>query len=213
MESHTVPPTETVDPAIDRIFEDARNGELLRVVYEDSRVVLLRSSFTQQDGSHVHRHESRSDFEKQIKADRLKHAPDADVNIPPAKRHSSDEEVSAEGGGAVVDDNNNVRIDTFADSSDQPDNEANDEPAESPPESEKREVAGEAEQTGSTDTPSSERGEWADVDAIGPKTAENLYEHGYETPADIRSASTSELRDVPLLGTGGIENLREHINE
>jgi len=53
--------------------------------------------------------------------------------------------------------------------------------------------------------------DWADVDHIGEKTAENLQNDGYETIIDVRQADDAELLMVDGLGVAGLENLREFV--
>jgi predicted flap endonuclease-1-like 5' DNA nuclease len=228
-----IPPTETVDIVIDRVFRDARNGEFLRVVYEDDEVVLLRSNLTQ-NGVHIHRHERRDDFEQQIEADRVKHTPDADPDIPPAKRHGVENDEGDDDStiDEEADKENNTRIDVFAEqtnsNSSGRSNEDVDEDEDEVAEESASSTSTESEQNTAPSTqpeeeePTAEsssaqsdedRVDWSDISRIGEKTAENLYEHGFETVGDVRSASDSELFDVPLLGGSGIENLREYIDE
>jgi len=53
--------------------------------------------------------------------------------------------------------------------------------------------------------------DWANVDHIGEKTAENLQNDGYETIIDVRQVDDAELLMVDGLGVAGLENLREFV--
>lgn len=50
--------------------------------------------------------------------------------------------------------------------------------------------------------------QFAELDNIGEKGAENLREAGIQTRRDVASASDDELLDVPWIGEGGLESLR-----
>lgn len=51
--------------------------------------------------------------------------------------------------------------------------------------------------------------DWATVDGVGDKAAENLNEAGYETDVDVQSATDEELLDVGLIGQKNLENIKE----
>jgi ERCC4-type nuclease len=53
--------------------------------------------------------------------------------------------------------------------------------------------------------------DWAEVDYIGEKTAENLHDDGYSTTLDIQQADDGELLNVDGLGKAGLSNLREFV--
>lgn len=53
------------------------------------------------------------------------------------------------------------------------------------------------------------KSDWAEVDYIGEKTAENLHEAGYNTNLDIQKAEEEELLDVDGVGAQGYQNLIE----
>jgi hypothetical protein len=51
--------------------------------------------------------------------------------------------------------------------------------------------------------------DWTDVDLIGAKTAENLYDAECKTGLDIQQADDDELLEVSGVGMAGLQNLKE----
>jgi hypothetical protein len=49
------------------------------------------------------------------------------------------------------------------------------------------------------------------IDGIGPGAADNLVQHGFRTKGDVRSASTEEIKSVPLMGESNTQNLLQSV--
>ena len=79
-------------------------------------------------------------------------------------------------------------------------------------ETDREDIDVDASAGGDTET-ADEREEWSQIPHIGTTTEENLYDHGFETPGDIKQADVDDLEAVPQLGTAGIDNLREYVAE
>ena len=55
--------------------------------------------------------------------------------------------------------------------------------------------------------------DWAEVDGVGPKTAENLKARGFSTDADVSIATDTALLKVSGMGEKTVANLRDHIED
>lgn len=176
------------DVRIGLVVEDQRTGDLRKVIYADSRIVLLRDetgsttlvsrdSFGADLGT---RYRARRDADPSIDAgqyDRLRGRL-AEYESQPGRKakHKADALVEA--------------LDLLAgtaESGPDPDGDGGDGP-----------------------NADGDEGEvpFEDVTGIGPETARNLRMHGFVTADDVRAAGDEEILAVPGVGPKNLENVR-----
>lgn len=209
MSSDMTPPVDEHDININTVFEDDRNGELLRLVYKDDDIALLKSEARRRtDNGHIHRPEGRDVFSDQINSGRLKSRPDADPDIPEANIpiQESSETTNDATNSEVVDINDFANgNDSMSTATDGGGDGAR--KSEQPP-SEPEEDVSSKEQP----TPEENDKDWKEVKHIGEKGANNLYDAGIRTANDIEAATDDELK-VDLIGQKGVERLREYVDD
>jgi len=71
-----------VEPAVGQVYEDDRGGSVFQILYIDGHVVLFRSEHDGRNGSDKgHRIETRTQFDRQLDAGRMKYKPKSDVDL------------------------------------------------------------------------------------------------------------------------------------
>jgi len=71
-----------VEPAVGQVYEDNRDGSVFQILYIDGHVVLFRSEHDSRHGSDKgHRIETRTQFDRQLDAGRMKYKPKSDVDL------------------------------------------------------------------------------------------------------------------------------------
>jgi ERCC4-type nuclease len=71
----------TPDPEVAQVYKEDRSGELYQIIYVDAQIVLLRGERARRDGENIHRLEMRSQFNEQVKSNRLELQPDSDIDL------------------------------------------------------------------------------------------------------------------------------------
>jgi len=192
--------TETMDrlthtPTTNDVYKDARNGTLKRI-YIDSEIVFTRSEKTKRNRNrHVHNMMDVDTLKNRIDQDRLEHKPDADPDIPNfdpkyADTDSSDLPTKADTNGENTKGENNT-----VNTTDQQNSQASSS-------SISETNAGEDE---------NDKVKWKEIALIGEKTQERLYENGYTTYSDVKSASSDELINLKGIGEKAAKNLKTHV--
>lgn len=188
--------TPSREPSVNDVYQDDRNDESLRVIYVDDEIVVLRSEQTHRNSDqHVHRFDQRGAFDAQIEADRLVLQTDVDPDIPEsAMSASTNSEGEGRGSGGSV---GGTDITQFTEGEVSTSSENSGDESDT--------------QSGGSDNGVDEREDWKEVPYIGEEATENLYNYGFETVEDVENATDDELIEVPILGEGTVNGLREYV--
>lgn len=186
------------EPSVNDVYQDDRNGDMLRVIYIDDQIAVLRGERTHHDSdNHVHRFDKRSGFEAQIESDRLTLQTDVDSDIPESViSESTNSEGGVTGSG---EEDSDTDITQFTDG------EGDDSSEDSVDESNT--------ENGGSDEDVDEREVWKEVPYIGDEAMQNLYDNGFETVQDVKNATDDELIAVDIMGEGTVSGLREYVED
>lgn len=185
-ETNFASPDPTTDVPIGLVVEDQRTGDLRRVIYADSRVVLVR------DESGHTTLIPRETFESYLDTRfRVRRGVDSDIEGGQYERLRERLAEYERGEGRKARhkaDALGEALDLFVGRSGEGD-------------------AAQEATDGATETVAFE-----EIPGIGPETAGTLRSHGFVTAADVRAASDEELLGVAGIGGETLANIREHVD-